>query len=56
VWIDLHPEVQAELRAAALWYEERRARLGDEFLVAVSTALEKIAEAPGLFPHWIGTE
>jgi hypothetical protein len=27
-----HPEVPQELEAAALWYEERRPGLGDDFL------------------------
>ena len=30
--LELHPEARAELRSAALWYDERRSGLGDEFL------------------------
>lgn len=54
--IELHPEARAELRAAALWYEEREAHLGDAFLDGVSTVFEKIRANPDLFPQWIGTE
>ena len=31
--VDLHPEACAELRSAALWYEERRNRLGGRVVV-----------------------
>ena len=33
---ELHPEARAELRSAALWYDERRSGLGDEFIAEVS--------------------
>jgi len=56
VRIELHPEARAELRAASFWYEERQEQLGDEFLDAVSAALEKIGKAPELYPRWTGTE
>lgn len=29
--LELHPEARAELRSAALWYDEQRPGLGDEF-------------------------
>jgi hypothetical protein len=32
VRLELHPEARAELRSAALWYDERRPGLGDEFI------------------------
>jgi len=38
VRLELHPEAQAELRSAALWYDERRPGLGDEFMGEVSAA------------------
>ena len=33
--LELHPEARAELRSAALWYDQRRTGLGDEFIVEV---------------------
>jgi plasmid stabilization system protein ParE len=54
VRIDLHPEARAEVRSAAVWYEERRPRLGDDFMAGVSDLLERIAEAPTSFPLWPG--
>ena len=54
--IELHPEARAEIRAAALWYEERDAHLGDAFLDEVAIVFEKIRADPYLFPQWIGTE
>ena len=44
-----------EFRAAALWYEERRDRLGAEFVVAIAVTLQRIGEAPKSFPRWPGT-
>jgi len=41
VRIDLHPEARAEIRSAALWYEERREGLGEEFVAAIGTAIQK---------------
>ena len=54
--VDLHPDARAELRSAALWYEERREGLGVEFIAAVDTALMRISKAPKSFPRWVGTE
>lgn len=54
--VDLHPEARAEFRSAALWYEERRNRLGGEFVAEVDAALQRISEAPKLFPRWPGAE
>jgi hypothetical protein len=45
VRLELHPEARAELRSAALWYDERRPGLGDEFIVEVSAALDRGVEA-----------
>jgi len=43
----LHPEAGAELQAAALWYEERQAGLGDAFLDEFERTLRRVAAAPG---------
>ena len=53
--VELHPEARAELRAAAVWYDERRPRLGDEFIAEVSTTLDRIGDAPATFQVWPGT-
>ncbi len=50
--LELHPEARAELRSAALWYDERRPGLGDEFLAEVSAALGRICDAPDSYPAW----
>jgi hypothetical protein len=55
VRVELHPEARTELRAAALWYEERRAGLGDEFVGEISLLLARIAEAAQSYPRWPGT-
>ena len=54
--VDLYPEARAEFRSGALWYEERRDGLGEEFVAAVDEVLLRIAEAPKSFPRWTGTE
>lgn len=53
--LELHPEGQAELRSAALWYDERCPGLGDEFIAEVSAALDRIGDAPESYPAWPGT-
>jgi plasmid stabilization system protein ParE len=54
VRLELHPEARAELRSAALWYDERRPGLGDEFIAEVSAALDRIGNAPESYPAWPG--
>ena len=41
-----HPEADQELEAAALWYEERQARLGDDFLDEFTATLRRIMAEP----------
>lgn len=52
--VELHPEARAELRAAAIWYDERRPGLGDELIAEVSSVLDKIGEVPASFQIWPG--
>jgi plasmid stabilization system protein ParE len=52
VRLELHPEARAELRSAALWYDERRPGLGDEFISEVSAALDRIGDAQESYPPW----
>jgi hypothetical protein len=56
VRVDLHPEARAEFRSSALWYDERRDGLGEEFVAAVDAALQRIGNTPQLYPRWVGTE
>lgn len=53
--LELHPEARAEVRSAALWYDERRTGLGDEFIAEVSATLDRIGNAPESYPAWPGT-
>jgi toxin ParE1/3/4 len=55
VRLELHPEARAELRSAALWYDERRPGLGDEFIAEVSAALDRLGNAPESYAAWPGT-
>jgi len=41
-----HPEADEELEAAALWYEERQAGLGDAFLDQFERTLRRIMTEP----------
>ena len=41
-----HPEASQELEAAALWYEERHAGLGDDFLDEFENTLSRILIRP----------
>jgi len=42
------PEAAAELEDAALWYAQKRAGLGVEFVQAVDAALDQIARWPAI--------
>ena len=50
--LELHPEARAELRSAALWYDERRPGLGDEFITEVSATLDRIGRVQESYPAW----
>lgn len=52
--IRLHPEARSELRSEALWYEEQREGLGDDFVAEVNAMLDRIATAPQSAPLWPG--
>lgn len=53
--LELHPEAHAELRSAALWHDERRPGLGDEFISEISASLDRVRDAPESYPAWPGT-
>ena len=44
--VDSHPEAVQELEAAALWYEDRQAGLGSDFLDDFEATLRRIVAAP----------
>ena len=48
------PEAEAEIQAAAQWYEGRRRGLSDLFLAAVGDAVEAIERHPSRYPWPIG--
>jgi hypothetical protein len=41
-----HPEVAAELQAAALWYEDRQPGLGEDFLTEYEFVIAEILSDP----------
>lgn len=52
--VELHPEAREELRSAALWYEEKRAGLGNDFVAEVASSFERLAASPSRYPIWLG--
>ena len=50
-----HPDVPAEVDAAASWYEEQEPGLGLEFVLAVESAIALICDAPHAWQLWPGT-
>jgi len=45
------PEADGEAIAAALWYDDRQAGLGDDFLAEIARALEQISQHPRHLPR-----
>lgn len=50
--IRVAPEAEAELTAAALWYESKCPGLGADLMAAIDSALEQIAENPLAWAIW----
>lgn len=48
--LTFRPVARHELEAAALWYENERRGLGEDFLREVERALELVREHPERFP------
>lgn len=46
----LRPEASEDLTDAYLWYEDKRHGLGEEFLLVVDAAIEKIRRSPDAYP------
>jgi hypothetical protein len=55
VAVDLHREALAELRRAAIWYDEQRGGLGEEFIDQIRATLEEVDDHPKGYPIWPGT-
>jgi len=51
--IDVHPDAVAEAQAAAQWYGERSALAAEAFLAELDHAVERIAENPEMYPHYV---
>ncbi|MCT1657126.1 type II toxin-antitoxin system RelE/ParE family toxin [Brevibacterium luteolum] len=45
-----HSGALADLREAAIWYEEEGPGLGDDFIAAIDDALQRILQFPTLAP------
>ena len=48
------PRAEADLRDAFIWYEQKSAGLGHDFLLRVETKFEQIAQSPQLFRQRVG--
>lgn len=46
----LLPEASVEAVAAAIWYEDQKLHLGEEFLNAVEYAITRVREKPNMHP------
>jgi toxin ParE1/3/4 len=46
--VRLHPDAEAELRAAAEWYEVRSPGLGFDLVAHVSAAIDAVVEQPSV--------
>jgi plasmid stabilization system protein ParE len=44
------PEAELDIEQAYIWYEGRRAGLGEEFLTSVDACLESIRRRPEMYP------
>jgi toxin ParE1/3/4 len=50
VKIVVRPSAAADIEDAYRWYQEKQSELGDLFLAAVQTALERVTENPKAHP------
>jgi plasmid stabilization system protein ParE len=44
------PEAELDIAEAYIWYEGRRAGLGEEFLTSVDACFERIRRRPEMYP------
>jgi len=52
VRLALVAEVEEEVEAAAVWYDEQRPGLGDELLAEVHRAFDLLRRSPDTWPVW----
>jgi plasmid stabilization system protein ParE len=52
VKLKLSAEAEAELTAAAAWYDDQRPGLGDELLAEIDVACEALRADPNAWPKW----
>ena len=45
------PEAELDITEAYVWYESRRAGLGEEFLSSVDACMERIRRQPAIYPR-----
>jgi plasmid stabilization system protein ParE len=50
VEVVIAPEAELDIAEAYIWYEGRRAGLGEEFLSSVDACTESIRRQPGMYP------
>ena len=50
--VELHPEAQAEARAATAWYRERSEAAADGFVAELDDAVREISEFPDRWPQY----
>ncbi len=48
----VRPAAEAEIAAAARWYEAKREGLGTELVALLESAFERISDRPAAFPTW----
>ena len=49
--IIIRAEAEADISAAAIWYQKQQSGLGDEFLIGIQTAIESAAANPRQYPR-----
>jgi hypothetical protein len=47
--LNIRPEAEADVVEAALWYEQRKPGLGEEFVTEVDQAIRRVLENPLAF-------
>ncbi len=48
--LEIHPAAEDETQQAALWYDQKKPGLGDEFMDELSEALDQVLAHPLRFP------
>ena len=46
----IRPEAETDVEEAAIWYEEQRPGLGDEFLDELRSIFNTMSETPAIYP------